>query len=78
MEPGSRRVAAWTGSWSLDVWFYDWLQRPPSALEEADVVLIESIWQVHYESRGTYGAPRVHAELRLGMGLRLGRKCVPG
>ncbi|MGV3711814.1 IS3 family transposase [Pseudolysinimonas sp.] len=25
-------------------------------------------------SRGTYGAPRVHAELRLGLGVRVGRK----
>jgi putative transposase len=27
-------------------------------------------------SRGSYGAPRVHAELRLGMGLPIGRKRV--
>lgn len=34
------------------------------------------IARVHYQSRGTYGAPRVHAELRLGLGVRIGRKRV--
>ncbi len=56
--------------------YYDWLGRPPSARAQADAVLVETIRAVHYESRGTYGAPRVHAELRLGMGMRLGRKRV--
>lgn len=56
--------------------YYDWLERPPSARAQADAVLVETIRDVHYESRGTYGAPRVHAELRLGLGMRLGRKRV--
>jgi len=56
--------------------YYDWLKRPPSARTVADAALVETIEQVHYESRGTYGAPRVHAELTLGLGLRLGRKRV--
>jgi putative transposase len=30
----------------------------------------------HSQSRGTYGAPRVHAELRLGLGIRVGPKRV--
>lgn len=34
------------------------------------------ITRVHYESRGIYGAPRVHAELRLGLEVRVGRKRV--
>lgn len=38
--------------------------------------MVETIRRVHYESRGTYGAPRVHAELRLGLGLAIGRKRV--
>jgi HTH-like domain len=31
---------------------------------------------IHARSRGTYGAPRVHAELRLGLDIRVGRKRV--
>lgn len=32
--------------------------------------------QIHRISRGTYGVPRVHVELRLGAGIRIGRKPV--
>jgi len=39
-------------------------------------VLSETIVEIHRRSRGTYGAPRVHAELRLGMDIRVGRKRV--
>lgn len=42
----------------------------------ADEALTVQIREVHLSSRGTYGAPRVHAELRLGRGLRCGRKRV--
>jgi transposase InsO family protein len=31
---------------------------------------------IHAESRGSYGSPRVHAELRLGLGERVNRKRV--
>lgn len=42
----------------------------------ADRRLTEIIRQVHRDSRGTYGALRVHADLRLGRGIRVGRKRV--
>jgi len=56
--------------------FYDAARRPPSARETADNELTELIINVHQRSRGSYGAPRVHAELRLGLGLALARKRV--
>lgn len=34
------------------------------------------IREVHQDSRGTYGAPRIHAELRMDLGHRIGRKRV--
>lgn len=38
---------------------YEWRDRPPSARETADCELTAVIERIHYESRGTYGAPRV-------------------
>ncbi|MCB2412195.1 IS3 family transposase [Demequina sp. TTPB684] len=52
------------------------MQPGPSARLVADQVLAATICQVHLESRGTCGAPRIHAELRLGMGMNVGRKGV--
>ena len=54
--------------------FYAWRVRPRSPRALGDEVLALQIAQVHSESRRTYGAPRVHAELRLGHGVRCGRK----
>jgi len=56
--------------------YYDWAGRAPSARTVEDARLTETIRRVHYDSRCTYGAPRVHAELRLGLGLAIGRKRV--
>jgi putative transposase len=56
--------------------FYAWQSRPLSARAVADQALTEQICQVHRRSRATYGAPRVHAELRLDHGVHLGRKRV--
>jgi len=46
-----------------------------TCLGQADAELLREILHVHAASRGTYGAPRVHAELRWS-GHRLGRKRV--
>ena len=52
-----------------------WAARRPSARSQADAALLEAIRGIHAASRGTYGAPRVHAELRA-VGIRVGRKRV--
>jgi putative transposase len=54
---------------------YAWRKRPLSARARADVELSAEIQAIHRESRGTYGAPRIHAELAA-RGVRLGRKRV--
>ena len=56
--------------------FYEWRARPASPRTVADEALSHTIGQIHQMSRGTYGAPRVHAELRLAAGVRCGRKRV--
>jgi putative transposase len=56
--------------------YYAWSSRPASARTLADQALTDQIRQIHARSRGTYGAPRVHAELQLGLDIRVGRKRV--
>jgi len=56
--------------------YYETVKRAPSAREVEDHDLTGLIREVHQDSRGTYGAPRIHAELRMGLGLRIGRKRV--
>jgi putative transposase len=56
--------------------FYAWWGRPPSARAVADAALTATIRAIHAGSRGTYGAPRVHAELADAHGVRCGRKRV--
>ncbi len=46
--------------------YYAWLRRPPSAHAVADAALLKRVRTVHASSRQTYGAPRVHADLRAG------------
>jgi putative transposase len=55
--------------------FHAWERRPPSDRGLADAWLCEQIADIHAGSRGTYGAPRVHAELRF-RSVRVGRKRV--
>ena len=44
--------------------YYAWLKREPSERTVANAELLEKILEIHEQSDGTYGAPRVHAELR--------------
>ena len=55
--------------------YYDWLDREPSARVVADAALTERIKTYHSASRGTYGAPRIHADL-IEDKIRVGRKRV--
>ncbi|WP_345475868.1 IS3 family transposase, partial [Actinoallomurus oryzae] len=56
--------------------YYAWKSRGPSRRARQDQALIETITKIHSRSRQTYGAPRVHAELRDDFGVRVGRKRV--
>ncbi|MGH2762388.1 MAG: IS3 family transposase [Thermoleophilaceae bacterium] len=56
--------------------FHAWERREPSRRSLNDAWLTEQIARIHGESRNTYGSPRVHAELRLEHGVRVGRKRV--
>jgi len=56
--------------------FHDWERRPPSDRELYDAFLTERIKEIHAASRGTYGVPRIHAELRLEHHIHVGRKRV--
>jgi putative transposase len=55
--------------------FHAWERRPPSVRALADAWLSDLIGAIHRESRGTYGARRVHAALRQ-QAIRVGRKRV--
>ncbi len=44
--------------------YYAWLERPPSARARANEALVSRMREIHGFSRESYGAPRMHAELR--------------
>jgi putative transposase len=56
--------------------FSDWHRRGPSARALVDQRLLGQIRRIHRDSGGAYGAPRVHAELQIACGVRVGRKRV--
>lgn len=56
--------------------YYAWKNRGESRRQREDAALAEKIRAIHSGSRGTYGSPRVHAELRQGHGVRCSRKRV--
>jgi transposase InsO family protein len=56
--------------------FHNWERRAPSDRALTDAWLTERIKRIHEHSRGVYGAPRIHAELRIEHDVRVGRKRV--
>ena len=56
--------------------FHAWPKREPSPRALEDERLTERIAEIHRLNRKVYGSPRIHAELRLGDGIRVGRKRV--
>jgi len=56
--------------------YYEWRGRPASARALRHAWLTEFITQIHEDSRGTYGALRVHAELTIGHGVQVGHNAV--
>jgi putative transposase len=58
--------------------FYEWRQRQanPCRRHLEDQALTETITEIWTQSRGTYGSPRVWAELKLGQDVSISRKRV--
>ena len=50
--------------------YYAWLRRPESKRKAEDKALSEVIKEIHKDSNGEYGSPKVHQELR-----RRGTRC---
>jgi putative transposase len=55
--------------------YYAWLKRPLSRRAQEDEALMGQIKKIHTRSKGTYGAPRIHAKLAQ-EGVHVGRKRV--
>jgi putative transposase len=55
--------------------YHAWQGRPPPSRARADAALLDRIRQIHLTSQGTYGAPRIDAELAA-EGTHVGRKRV--
>src|SRR5690606_38036929 len=56
--------------------YYAWKARPASPRRLRQIWLATEIVEIHKQSRGTYGVPRVTAELREGRGVRVGKNTV--
>src|SRR5215213_6981097 len=56
--------------------FYAWRAQPVGDRDWADAQLTNTIVDIHRGSRRSYGSPRVHADPRLGAGVRCSRKRV--
>jgi len=57
--------------------FYAWRDRGPSPRAVANAAVTQRIREIHSESEGTYGMPRIRAEL-MEQGMRISRKRVAG
>ena len=55
--------------------YYAWRTRSPSQRARSNTALTETVRTIHAVSRGTYGAPRVHAELAAN-GVQVGKNRV--
>jgi len=55
--------------------YYAWQRREPSARSLSDAELSEHVREVHAQSRGYYGSPRVTGRLRM-LGVPVGRRRV--
>jgi hypothetical protein len=54
--------------------YYAWRSRPESRRSAANPDLLDHITRVHRDTRGRYGSPRIHVELRVqGRGVSRGR-----
>jgi putative transposase len=52
---------------ALKVWpagYYAWRSRPESLRSAANRDLLDHITRVHRDTRGRYGSPRIHVELK--------------
>ncbi len=56
--------------------YYEFVAGVQSARAQENELLLKHIEDIHEESRGTYGWPRIHAELTLGLGLAVNHKRV--
>ena len=56
--------------------YYEWRSGVLSARAQENELLLKTIEKIHAESRGSYGWPRVHAELVLGLGQPVNHKRV--
>jgi putative transposase len=55
--------------------YYAWSKRTPSRRAKDNAGLIERVRAIHAACKGTYGAPRIHAELKAN-GVHVGKKRV--
>lgn len=57
--------------------YYEWKDRPVSVREQENELLLKQIEAIHADpDMRSYGSPRVHAELTLGMGYEVNEKRV--